>query len=164
MIISFFKGFDKNLFYPQPSFDKEVNFSMKGRKGTVNAFIAGDEAIFATKRGGCLHYVTFHLAFLPPSIWQKILRLPCGILKCHTDIPSREIEEVSGHNCLTCIEGKATRKPFHSSSSSSPHPPFLLLSDIRGHKKVANHNGARYFVTLIDDYSRFATVALVKTK
>ena len=62
--------------------------------------------------------------------------------------------------CEPCLVGKACRKPFRTTKRAA-HPIELVHSDIcRPMNEKARH-GASYFLTLIDDYSRYAYVYLL---
>ena len=62
--------------------------------------------------------------------------------------------------CEPCLAGKACRKPFGSTKRAT-QPIELVHSDIcRPMNKKARH-GASYFLTLIEDYSRYAYVCLL---
>lgn len=67
--------------------------------------------------------------------------------------------------CETCLEGKLSRLKFPKvSERKSKNILDLVHSDVCGPMPVKTPSGNRYFVTLIDDYSRYTTVSLIKTK
>ena len=67
--------------------------------------------------------------------------------------------------CEACILGKISRKPFKSSDHMKTScPGEIIHSDIMGPFSTPGLKGHRYFVTYIDHFSRFATVALLKNK
>ena len=78
---------------------------------------------------------------------------------------SNELELKAISQCEACIKGKSHRAamPF-----AATHRATRLLeltdSDLCGPMASASFNGARYFLTFIDDYSRFTVVKLLKTK
>ena len=55
--------------------------------------------------------------------------------------------------CETCILEKAHRLPFGRSTISTKNSFELVHKDLWGPYRVANLNGARYFVTIVDDYT-----------
>ena len=68
-------------------------------------------------------------------------------------------------NCQGCAMGKQHRQPFPKKSQSrSSQPLELIHSDVCGPMSVNSVGGSRYFVTFIDDYSRFTTVYFMKHK
>ncbi|KAH9618858.1 hypothetical protein KSS87_009464, partial [Heliosperma pusillum] len=62
--------------------------------------------------------------------------------------------------CEPCLAGKASKKPFSKASRAST-PLELIHSDICGPLNVKARHGATYFLTFIDDYSRFGYVYLL---
>ena len=69
------------------------------------------------------------------------------------------------NECISCIKGKSHRLPFPNySEHNSTAPLELIHSDICGPMSTETHDGKRYFVTFIDDYSRLTIVMLIKTK
>ena len=66
-------------------------------------------------------------------------------------------------NCQICVQGKHTRKPFKSITRDS-QPLELIHSDVCDSNRVLTRGGSRYFVTFIDDYSRYCYTYLLKFK
>ena len=67
-------------------------------------------------------------------------------------------------DCSICPMAKQTRLPFPSSSKST-HVPFELIHcDIWGPHKVPTHLGARFFLTIVDDFTRCTWVFLMQHK
>lgn len=62
---------------------------------------------------------------------------------------------ISSEPCISCIEGKQSRKPFHCSMRKSSKILQLVHSDLCGPMEVASIGGCKYIFTLIDDFSRF---------
>jgi len=62
--------------------------------------------------------------------------------------------------CEPCLAGKTTIKPFSKAMRASG-PLKLIHSDICGLMNVKARNEAIYFITLIDDYSRYGYVYLL---
>ena len=56
-------------------------------------------------------------------------------------------------HCKTCELVKHTRVSFPISNKRSSHPLHLIHSDIWGPSIIPNVSGARWFVSLIDDYT-----------
>lgn len=61
-----------------------------------------------------------------------------------------------------CPCAKQTRLPFPSSSIKSTSPFDLIHMDIWGPYKVATLDGNKYFLAVVDDYSRMTWVFLLK--
>lgn len=66
--------------------------------------------------------------------------------------------------CTVCPLAKHTKLPFPVSSSYSKSVFELLHCDIWGPYRVPTYNKKRYFVTLVDDHSRFTWLFLIQFK
>ena len=62
--------------------------------------------------------------------------------------------------CENCLARKTTKKPF-SKGIRAEKPLQLIHYDIFGPMNVKAKHGALYFITFIDDYSRFGHVYLI---
>lgn len=67
-------------------------------------------------------------------------------------------------NCQICVNGKQTRLPFKHTGSRAKEKLELIHSDVCGPLEVNSLGGARYFLTLIDDYSHKVFIYMLKTK
>ncbi|KAG5524057.1 hypothetical protein RHGRI_030902 [Rhododendron griersonianum] len=65
--------------------------------------------------------------------------------------------------CESCMAGKAIRKPF-GKAVRAISPLDLVHSDICGPMNVRARHGGTYFITFIDDYSRYGYVYLISHK
>jgi hypothetical protein len=66
--------------------------------------------------------------------------------------------------CDICALSKQCRLPFSASSISSIRPFELIHCDIWGPYKFSSPFGAKYFLTIVDDYSRFTWVLFMHHK
>jgi hypothetical protein len=66
--------------------------------------------------------------------------------------------------CSVCPLAKQTRLSFPLSSISSTIPFQLLHCDIWGPHRHPTHSGARYFLTIVDDFTRCTWVFLMSHK
>ena len=66
--------------------------------------------------------------------------------------------------CEGCQLGKLHRSPFHSSKTRTSKPLELIHSDICGPFQIETPGKKRYFITFIDDYSRYTMVYLLQNK
>jgi GAG-pre-integrase domain len=66
--------------------------------------------------------------------------------------------------CKDCIQAKAHVLPFSLSSSSTNKPLELVHSDLWGPSPIVSYNGYKYYVSFIDDYSRFTWIYFLKNK
>ena len=65
--------------------------------------------------------------------------------------------------CEHCLEGKSIRKPFGKATRAS-FPLKLIHSDICVPMSVKARHGASYFITFIDDFTRYGYVYLISLK
>ena len=66
--------------------------------------------------------------------------------------------------CESCLEGKMTKRPFIRKGIRATQPLELIHSDVCGPMSVRARGGYEYYVTFIDDYSRYAYVYLMQRK
>ena len=71
---------------------------------------------------------------------------------------------VKGSKCHSCVQSKQPRKPHKAAEERNLAPLELLHSDLCEMNGVLTKGGKRYFMTLIDDATRFCYVYLLKTK
>lgn len=75
------------------------------------------------------------------------------------------IGKLEKFDCVTCAVGKICAKPFKSYSQIySKEILELVHTDLCGPFKVKSLGGALYFITFIDDYSRYITTYFLKKK
>ena len=66
--------------------------------------------------------------------------------------------------CESCLEGKMTKRPFTGKGLRAKEPLELIHSDVCGPMNVKARGGYEYYVTFIDDYSRYGYVYLMQRK
>ncbi|KAL9996132.1 putative RNA-directed DNA polymerase [Helianthus debilis subsp. tardiflorus] len=66
--------------------------------------------------------------------------------------------------CEVCQRAKQHREPFPLSNHSTTELGELVHLDVWGPYKVRSKEGFRYFLTIVDDYSRAVWVSLMKSK
>lgn len=66
--------------------------------------------------------------------------------------------------CETCLLGKMTRLPFPKKSTRSTEIGDITHSDVCGPMRVMSNGNTRYFVTFIDDASRWCEVRFLHQK
>lgn len=66
--------------------------------------------------------------------------------------------------CEICIRGKMTRTPFPKRSDRKTEILDIIHSDICGPMRIESKSGAKYFMTFIDDNSRWCEVRFLKKK
>ena len=76
-------------------------------------------------------------------------------------IPTFQID--AKHKCETCVEAKLTRSSFQSIERHT-EPLDLIHSDICDLKLVQTRGGNKYFITFVDDITKYCYVYLLKSK
>ena len=112
-------------------------------------FLESNKFILSTKReddlGSLLHKRMGH-----PS--NRVLKIMFNL------------ENVFCDDCETCKFAKQTRLPFYNSNSKSNEPFELIHSDVWGPAPTTSHDGFKYFVIFIDNFSRTSWLYLMKHK
>lgn len=86
-----------------------------------------------------------------------------------TDFPLKKMPHHSQDNtvtqCEACIKGKSHRTAMPQAATHRANKVLELVhSDVCGPMRTLSLGGAKYFVTFIDDYSRFMVVKSMKEK
>jgi transposase InsO family protein len=71
---------------------------------------------------------------------------------------------VKGSKCHVCVQSKQPRKPHKAAAARNLAPLELSHSDLCEMNGELTKGGKRYFITFIDDCTRFFYVYLLKTK
>ncbi|CAI5944613.1 unnamed protein product [Closterium sp. NIES-65] len=66
--------------------------------------------------------------------------------------------------CLPCVEGRQRAAPHSSSFPPTTAPLQTLHMDVWGPARICGQGQERYFLIVIDDYSRYTTVFPLRTK
>ncbi|GJR69678.1 retrotransposon protein, putative, ty1-copia subclass [Tanacetum coccineum] len=91
------------------------------------------------------------------SIKKRIEKLQHDGFLNSTDIESFE-------KCVSCMSGKMARKPYSHQVDMAEDLLGLIHTDVCSPFKTVSRQGASYFVTFIDDFSRYGYVYLLKHK
>lgn len=67
-------------------------------------------------------------------------------------------------SCEICLQAKQQRKPFSSERQRADRPLALVHTDVSGPVHPETHDGKRYVLSFIDDYTHFAKVYLLRSK
>lgn len=71
-----------------------------------------------------------------------------------------KIEEV----CGTCMKAKQTRAPFKGNGMQTKRVLELVHSDVCGPVEIPTWDDKRYILTMLDDYTHFTVIYLLKNK
>ena len=77
-------------------------------------------------------------------------------------LPDLVVEPISV--CESCLEGKMTKRSFSAKGNRAPGLLDLIHSDVCGPMNIKAREGYLYFVTFIDDYSRYGYTYLLRHK
>ncbi|CAI7846441.1 unnamed protein product [Closterium sp. NIES-54] len=66
--------------------------------------------------------------------------------------------------CLPCVEGRQRAAPHSSSFPSTTAPLQTLHMDVWGPARVSGQGRERYFLLVVDDYTRYTTVFPLRSK
>ncbi|GJT37651.1 putative RNA-directed DNA polymerase [Tanacetum coccineum] len=102
-----------------------------------------------SESGGLYHTRLGHPADQVLSVLHKDLQMSKG---SHVSL------------CDTCHKAKQTRKPFPLSEHKTSNVGDLIHLDLWRPYKVTSREGFRYFLTVVDDFSRGVWLYLLKTK
>ncbi|GJX51287.1 retrotransposon protein, putative, ty1-copia subclass [Tanacetum coccineum] len=91
------------------------------------------------------------------SIKKRIEKLQHERLLNSTNIQSLR-------KCVSCMSGKMARKPYSHQVERAKDLLGLIHTDVCGPFKIMSRQGASYFVTFTDDFSRYGYVYLLKHK
>jgi hypothetical protein len=67
-------------------------------------------------------------------------------------------------HCQHCLAGKMHKLPFSISVPKSEFPLHVLHADLWGPAPIQSYNGFRYYLVIVDDYTKFCWVYLLKNK
>ena len=116
------------------------------------------------------HSPTTYLASVSTSLllWHQCLAhlgpaATRGLTKWCAGIPARLTGEC---DCIDCLDGNQTRKPFTPLpiTSRSSRPLELVHSDLSGRIPSSSLAGSKYYIIFIDDFTRFTMIYFLKKK
>jgi len=95
------------------------------------------------------------------SLWHyRLGHAPVSKLKYIVDVPSDTSDSV----CVACPMEKMFRLPFYQSCIATTSIFELVHVDIWGPYRVPTHENCRFFLTLVDDFSRATWTYLLQCK
>ena len=84
--------------------------------------------------------------------------------KLHTDGLLESLDYESLGTCKPCLMGKMTKTPFSGTMERATDLLEIIHTDVCGPMNVEAHGGYHYFLTFIDDLSRYGYIYLMKHK
>ncbi|CAI5940081.1 unnamed protein product [Closterium sp. NIES-64] len=85
--------------------------------------------------------------------------LVSGLLRSLPPLPSSPAPP-----CLPCVEGRQRATPHSSEFPPTKAPLQTLHMDVWGPARVRGQGGERYFLLVVDDYTRYTTIFPLRTK
>lgn len=110
------------------------------------------------KNEDCIKTKVMHATIEIANLWHKRL----GHLN-HKGMKLLNLP-TTNQKCEKCIEGRAVRNRFTIKEKRTRQIGELIHSDISGPVRQETQEGFRYFQVIVDDYSHFCTVCLLKEK
>ena len=125
---------------------------------TVNISINNDDSIYVVQNSSTIkdiNIITWHarLGHIGQDRLNRLAQVDLLGSLSKVELPVWE----------HCLVEKATRLPFGKAKRASS-PLQLIHSDICGPMNVRARHGGNYFITFIDDYTRFGHVYLISHK
>ena len=107
---------------------------------------------------------TFHVSNLAHLWHLRLGHISPSRLKIVSPLLPLPNVHFLNNDCNVCPMAKQTRVPFSNSSISTHFPFDLIHCDIWGPHKTPTHSGDRFFLTIVDDFTRCTWVFLMKFK
>ena len=110
------------------------------------------------------NYVAYNAIQSDNQVWHRSLGHPNShvlrvLIKSHSlgnkNLTSSKIDIV---DCASCKLGKSTWLPFPLHTTHTTKPFELVHTDVWGIAPIISHEHYKYFVTFIDDFTRFTWV------
>ncbi|GKB17679.1 retrotransposon protein, putative, ty1-copia subclass [Tanacetum coccineum] len=86
------------------------------------------------------------------------------IEKLQQDGLLKSTDDESFDKCVSCLSGKMTRKLFPHRPERATDLLGFIYTDVCGPLRHVSRQGANYFITFMDDYSRYGYIYLLKHK
>ncbi|RVW79104.1 Retrovirus-related Pol polyprotein from transposon RE1 [Vitis vinifera] len=100
-------------------------------------------------------------------VWHRRLGHPNTQILSHvlnSDLPGNKDRYSLSLECDSCKLGKSKTLPFPLHASRASHCFDLIHSDVWEPSPVSSHEKFKYYVTFIDDHSRFTWVYFLRSK
>ncbi|GJT00765.1 retrotransposon protein, putative, ty1-copia subclass [Tanacetum coccineum] len=131
--------------------------SRKLKPGALSLYV-GDGHRAAVEAIGTYHYKSSLVDYYCLEQFKK------RIEKLQHDGLLNSIDIESLGKCVSCLSGKMARKPYSHQVERAKDLLGLIHTDVCGPFRIVSRQGASYFVTFTDDFSRYGYVYLLKHK
>ncbi|GKA33497.1 ribonuclease H-like domain-containing protein [Tanacetum coccineum] len=103
--------------------------------------------------------------YVSKSLWHQRLGHPADqVLDTLKTTLNLDNHSITDHLYETCNKAKQTREPFPLSDHKSTKIGELVHLDVWGPYKITSIDGFRYFLTIVDDFSRAVGVYMLQGK
>nr|GEV12353.1 uncharacterized mitochondrial protein AtMg00810-like [Tanacetum cinerariifolium] len=153
--VYFVEGLGHNLFYVGQIYDSDLEVAFHQHTCFIRNLDGVD--LLTGSRGNNLYtlYLQDMMASSPIYLLSKASKTK-GILKLKFE---------KDHLCSTCAMGKIKKKSHKpKSEDTNQENLYLLHMDLCGPIRVESVNGKKYILVIVDDYSRFTWVKLLRSK
>jgi len=79
-------------------------------------------------------------------------------------LPNNELNHSESEFCTVCVKAKQVRNPFNSNRDRATKPLHIIHTDIVGPVEPLTYDNKKYVLTVVDDYTHFCKVYLLKSK
>ncbi|CAH9127589.1 unnamed protein product, partial [Cuscuta epithymum] len=99
------------------------------------------------------------------QLWHSRLGHPSlSVLRLVNCLNKSSFKQVQNKECDACLRAKQTRDVFKINDGRAGEPFELIHCDVWGPYRFSASCGARYFLTVVDDFSRAVWVHLIREK
>ena len=111
-----------------------------------------------------IHNISFTRNTLTANVWHQRLG------HCNMDILKKIFHnnDIRCSNnislCSSCLLGKHMQLPFHSSTTVYTKPLELVFVDVWGPSPIPASNGARYYISFVDAFSKYTWIYFLHAK
>ena len=138
--------------------DKRTYFAMLAREGRT-----ADVCAMATNVASPDSWEIWHRRLGHPSP-TAMYRLVKECMVKGVSIPETLLKQCKSRRCECCILGKQSHLPFPLSETQTSRPLELVHADICGKMEQETNNGGRYFLSVLDDLSKYSEVVILRKK
>nr|GFA28954.1 retrotransposon protein, putative, Ty1-copia subclass [Tanacetum cinerariifolium] len=122
------------------------------------------EVLNLVRIDGETRYITVELKALIEGLNKAVeLGLKCVHIFCDNKLLN-STDLRAFEKCVSCMFGKRERKPYTHQVERAKDLLRLIHTNVCGPFKIISREGANFFVTFIDDFSRYGYVYLLKHK
>ncbi|CAI5476890.1 unnamed protein product [Closterium sp. Yama58-4] len=126
---------------------------------------ASESALSGTAPAEASHTFTLDSdSLLAPPPWSPLPATPSWHALSPSGLWSSQVSAFPPTLCIPCVEGRQRAAPHSSSFPPTTAPLQTLHMDVWGPARVQGQGRERYFLLVVDDYSRYITVFPLHSK